>query len=272
MRTRVARTMRAIILLAILGSALAVPRNPSRIVGGTVTHIERYPYMANMQYSFFGTFFTQSCGGSLLTTTSVLSAAHCFYEDFEWQWRVVLGTSFRSQGGSVHSIQRIIMHPQYIDEILNNDVAIVRLNVPAVYSDSIRPARIPGPEYSLADGSIVAHVGWGRQWTNGPLSEQLLHVHVNVINQEVCAARYAYLKTQPGYEEWPDINEGMLCAGKLDVGGKDACQGDSGGPLAHHGDIIVGVTSWGFECGHSFYPGVSARVSHYTDWIVANAN
>ena len=99
-----------------------------------------------------------------------------------------------------------------------------------------------------------------------------MHVHVNVINQQLCAQRYAYLKTQPRYENWPDITSGMMCAGILDVGGKDACGGDSGGPLAHFGDIIVGVTSWGFECADSFYPGVSARVSHFSNWIVANSN
>lgn len=52
------------------------------------------------------------------------------------------------------------------------------------------------------------------------MSEQLRHVNVNVINQELCAARYAYLKMQPGYELWPDISDGMMCAGILDVGGK----------------------------------------------------
>ncbi|CAH0702401.1 unnamed protein product [Spodoptera exigua] len=266
--------MRLPILLVLLGSALAVPRNPSRIVGGTETTVEEYPYMVNMQYSSSGMFaWGQRCGGSLLTSTAVLSAAHCFYEDNDWQWRVVLGTSFRNGvGGSVHTIQRVIMHPQYIHKIWNNDVAIVRFTAPAVFSNTVQQARIPGTRYNLADGSLVTHVGWGRQWTNGPLSEQLLHVDVNVINQEVCAARYAYLKTQPRYEEWPDINEGMLCAGILDVGGKDACTGDSGGPLAHHGDIIVGVTSWGFNCADPFYPGVSARVTQYTDWILDNAN
>ncbi|KAH9631196.1 hypothetical protein HF086_005967 [Spodoptera exigua] len=187
-----------------------------------------------MQYSSSGMFaWGQRCGGSLLTSTAVLSAAHCFYEDNDWQWRVVLGTSFRNGvGGSVHTIQRVIMHPQYIHKIWNNDVAIVRFTAPAVFSNTVQQARIPGTRYNLADGSLVTH--------------------------EVCAARYAYLKTQPGYEEWPDINEGMLCAGILDVGGKDACTGDSGGPLAHHGDIIVGVTSWGFNCADPFYPGYYA--------------
>lgn len=41
-----------------------------------------------------------------------------------------------------------------------------------------------------------------------------------MINQELCAERYAYLKTQPGFGAWPDITDGMLCAGILDVGGK----------------------------------------------------
>ena len=99
-----------------------------------------------------------------------------------------------------------------------------------------------------------------------------MQVHINTINQQLCAERYAYLKTQPGYEYMPQVTDGMVCAGILDVGGKDACGGDSGGPLAHFGDIIVGVISWGYPCGDPVYPGVSARVSYFSNWVVANAN
>lgn len=108
--------------------------------------------------------------------------------------------------------------------------------------------------------------------SNGPSSQQLMHVDVEIINQKLCAERYAYLKNQPGFGGWPDVTDNMLCAGILDVGGKDACQGDSGGPLAHNKDVIVGVTSWGFECAHPFYPGVNARISRYTSWITATVN
>ncbi|XP_075974353.1 trypsin CFT-1-like [Anticarsia gemmatalis] len=265
--------MRAIVLLALVGTAFAVPQKINRIVGGSDTTVETYPYMANMQYGFFGSWFSQACGGSLINAVSVLSAAHCFDGDPASWWRVRLGTSLRSSGGDIHSVARIIMHEQYNppNKPLDADVAIIRLSTPAVFSNSIGVARIAGPNYQLPDGTSITAIGWGTTSSGGLPSEQLQHVDIDTVNQDLCAERYAYLKTLPGYDRWPDITDGMLCAGILNVGGKDACQGDSGGPVAHNGDIVVGVTSWGFGCGDAFYPGVLARVSYYSNWIVANA-
>lgn len=47
---------------------------------------------------------------------------------------------------------------------------------------------------------------------------------------------------------------------------------DSGGPLVTHNGqsedaVLVGVVSWGFECGKPNYPGVYSRVSMARDWI-----
>nr|AAF74732.1 trypsin precursor AiT6 [Agrotis ipsilon] len=263
--------MRAVILLALLGSALAVPKSINRIVGGSPTTIDQYPYMSNMQYGLWSIWWFQACGGSLLTTNSVLSAAHCYFGDVPSEWRVLLGTSFASSGGSLHTVSQLVLHAGYSPATLDNDVAIVRLAQPAVYSNVIQPARIPGSNYDLPDNTLLTTVGWGSLTSGGSYPEQLQHVDINAINQHLCAARYAYLKTQPGYQNWPDITDNMLCAGILDVGGKDACQGDSGGPLAHNGDIIVGVVSWGFQCADAYYPGVNARVSRYSDWIVGQA-
>ncbi|XP_075974366.1 trypsin CFT-1-like [Anticarsia gemmatalis] len=264
--------MRAVILLALIGSAFAVPERIVRIVGGSDTTVERYPYMANMQFGF-GQFFSQACGGTLINIRSVLSAAHCYDGDLPERWRVRLGTSLRTSGGDVHTVAQIIMHELYSppDRPLDADIAIIRLGNPAVFSNSIGVARIAGPNYLLPDGTSITAVGWGRTTTNGIPSEQLQHVDINIVNHSLCKERYAYLKTQPDFVDWPIITDGMMCAGNLDFGGKDACQGDSGGPVAHNGDIIVGVTSWGFGCGDAYYPGVQARVSYFTDWIVANA-
>ncbi|KAM3964216.1 trypsin, alkaline B [Aphomia sociella] len=263
--------MRAVILLALIGAALAGPQRMQRIVGGAPTTVEQYPYMTNMQYYLWGILWYQWCGGSLITSTTVLSAAHCFEGDRPTDWRVIVGTSFASSGDQVIPVSQLILHPSYSSNTLDADVAIIRLSSPAIYSQSVAPARIAGVNYNVADGATVTAIGWGSLSSGGSSPEQLQHVDINVINQELCTERYDELRTQPGFQNWPRVTDGMLCAGILNVGGKDACQGDSGGPLAHQGDILVGITSWGYGCAHEYYPGVNARVSAYSEWIVSNA-
>ncbi|XP_053602869.1 trypsin, alkaline C-like [Plodia interpunctella] len=263
--------MRALLLLALVGVALAAPKSGTRIVGGESTTVEQYPYMSNMLYHLWGIWWTQWCGGSLITQTAVLSAAHCYEGDLASAWQIRLGSSFASSGGQVIPASQLVLHAQYDGRTIDNDIAIIRLSSAAVLSNSVGLARVAGPNYQLPDNTVVTAIGWGALTQGGSSPEQLQHVDVNIINQELCAERYAYLKTQPGYQNWPDVTDGMLCAGILDVGGKDACQGDSGGPLSHDSDVVVGITSWGFGCAHAFYPGVNARVSSYTQWIVDNA-
>lgn len=48
-------------------------------------------------------------------------------------------------------------------------------------------------------------------------------------------------------------------------------QGDSGGPLVC-GNEIVGIVSFGYECGRPQYPGIYVNVSYYHDWIVRNGS
>ena len=55
----------------------------------------------------------------------------------------------------------------------------------------------------------------------------------------------------------------------------EPCQGDSGGPLtvsqqphAHH--VLVGITSYGLECGKKGQYGIYSKISFYRDWIQSN--
>ncbi|XP_041976892.1 trypsin CFT-1-like [Aricia agestis] len=264
--------MRTLVFLAALGVATAAPQlHTSRIVGGSDTDVETYPFMSNMQRSWFLIWWFQSCGGTLITRTSVLSAAHCYYGDSSSEWRVVLGTSLASGTDSIHYVSKLIVHKDYDPNLLVNDVAIVKLETPASLSNRINVASIAGPHFHLPDDTQVTAIGWGTLSSGGASVEQLQHVDLNIINQKICAERYAKLKETPGYEGWPNITPGMICLGILDIGGKDACQGDSGGPVVYNRSISIGITSWGYGCAHSHYPGVNTRVSSYTDWIVTNA-
>ncbi|XP_037302848.1 trypsin, alkaline C-like [Manduca sexta] len=153
--------MKVVFLLALLGTALAAPKSVSRIVGGSPTTIYEYPYLSNMEFHLLGIIWFQFCGGSLITSSVVLSAAHCYAGDHPSQWRVRLGSTFVNTGGSLIGVSELLIHPKYSGATLDADVAIVRLSRPAVFSDGVRSARIAGPNYNLPDGTPVNAAGWG---------------------------------------------------------------------------------------------------------------
>ncbi|XP_052739526.1 trypsin CFT-1-like [Bicyclus anynana] len=220
-----------------------------------------------------GGVFGHVCGGSLITTTAVLSATHCYARNPNAiEYRVRLGSSLHETGGSEIAVSRLILHPEFVTMLWLNDVAIIRLATSAPLSNRIQVARIAGPNYPLPDDLRVYVAGWGRVRPDRPGSSRILrHTYVRIINQEICTERYAQLQAQPGMEDMALVTPEMFCAGLLDVGGQDACQGDSGGPVVHEANVIVGVTSWGYDCAHPRYPGVYVRVPSYTQWIVDNA-
>lgn len=144
---------------------------------------------------------------------------------------------------------------------MDGDISVIHLSSALVYSDRIQQVPLVPQGFELPDNLPVVHSGWGATTQGGLASAILRDVQIYTINHDICAARYASL--------FPSrrVTENMICAGLLDVGGKDACQGDSGGPLYYDG-ILVGIVSWGRGCADAVYPGVSTKVASYTDWIV----
>ncbi|XP_075975645.1 trypsin, alkaline C-like [Anticarsia gemmatalis] len=255
--------MRFFILFAVcIAAVAAAPYTPQRIVGGWETHITRWPEMVALLYSRNFVTYWQYCGGSVLNNRSVLTATHCVLNHTKEMWRFRVGSTNANSGGVVHILDTMILHPDYDFLTMDNDVAILRSTTTIIYNESVRPARIAGPNYFVPDNAVVWAIGWGAQYLYGASTEILREVKVWTINLQTCKDRYAVRNRT--------VTDNMLCSGWLDVGGRDQCQGDSGGPLYHDG-VVVGICSWGFECGLATFPGVNTRVSSYTAWIVSNA-
>ncbi|CAD0195002.1 unnamed protein product [Chrysodeixis includens] len=228
--------MRVIALLALCFAAVAaVPKNPQRIVGGSVVNIDHYPSMASLMFSWSSSGHRQACGGSIINNRSVLTAAHCTAGDAPPRWRVRVGSSNANSGGVVHHSQQIYNHPNYNSWNLDNDIAIIRVVSAFSFNNHVRAASVAGSNYNLGDNQVVWAAGWGRTSFNGPSSEQLRHVQIWTVIQNTCNQRYQSIGRS--------ITANMLCSGWLDVGGRDQCQGDSGGPL-YHNRVVVGVCSW----------------------------
>uniref|UniRef100_A0A1E1VYB7 Peptidase S1 domain-containing protein n=1 Tax=Pectinophora gossypiella TaxID=13191 RepID=A0A1E1VYB7_PECGO len=152
----------ALVLILAVAAVAAMPRDgPQKIVGGSVTTINTYPFGVAM-LAGSGSWFSQSCGGTIINNRSVLSAAHCFVRlSAAGNWRSRVGSTWANSGGSVFNTASIIRHPQYNQNTEDNDFAIVRISGTFSWSSTVAAASIAGANYNLGDNQVVWAIGWG---------------------------------------------------------------------------------------------------------------
>ncbi|XP_030829981.1 uncharacterized protein LOC578975 isoform X2 [Strongylocentrotus purpuratus] len=244
---------------SLCGTRPAVDDYHSRIVGGVNADLGEFPWIAAVQ---MGGYF---CGGTLINNQWVLTAAHCADGMQASAFTITLGIRHLSDGDEhkvVREADSVVMHPDYGDvNGIANDIALVRLSEPVEFNDYVRPACLATIQNETMAYSRCWIAGWGTTFSGGSISNDLQKALVNIISHDICNGLYS---------QYGIVEEAELCAGYIE-GGVDSCQGDSGGPLTCEGADgrwhLVGSTSWGIGCAQANYPGVYARISHFTDWI-----
>ncbi|XP_067842881.1 plasma kallikrein-like [Heptranchias perlo] len=241
----------------------------ARIFGGNVSVSGEWPWQVSIYFDQWDK-FDHFCGGSIIASHWIITAAHCFERTKDLRyWRVYSGIvklSDITNTTSFYKIEKIITHEEYIDVTEGSDIALLKLERAILFKDYQMPICLPTSEGNAAMGNLCWITGWGAT-ESAPISQVLLKAHVPLINHETCQSRYSEYK----------ITEHMICAG-YEEGKTDTCQGDSGGPLACEYEgvwYLVGITSWGDRCAKERKPGIYTLVSKFQDWIhkkISNAS
>ncbi|XP_014715660.2 transmembrane protease serine 11G-like [Equus asinus] len=248
----------------ILNSCCGLGREPpsmERIADGYTAKKADWPWQASLQMD--GIHF---CGASLISEEWLLTAAHCFdtYKNPKL-WTASFGTTLNPPLMR-RNVQSIIVHENYAAHKHDDDIAVVKLSTPVMFSEDVRRVCLPDATFEVLPNSKVFVTGWGALKANGPFPNTLRQVEVEIISNDVCNQVYVYGGA---------VSSGMICAGFL-TGKLDACEGDSGGPLVIARDrniwYLIGIVSWGIDCGKENKPGVYTKVTRYRDWIKSKTN
>ncbi|XP_037668859.1 tissue-type plasminogen activator isoform X1 [Choloepus didactylus] len=250
-----------------------------RIKGGLFADIASHPWQAAI--------FVKNrrspeerflCGGILISSCWVLSAAHCFLDRFPpHHVKVVLGRTYRVVPGEeeqTFEVEKYIVHKEFDDDTYNNDIALLQLKSDSLScaqeSNAVATVCLPEADLQLPDWTECEASGYGKHEASSPFySERLKEAHVRLYPSSRCTSQHLFNRT---------ITNNMLCAGDTRSGGNqanlhDACHGDSGGPLVCMKDnrmTLVGIISWGLGCGQKDVPGIYTKVTNYLDWIRDN--
>lgn len=254
-------------------NAAMTPLNDSAIIGGSLAQAGEFPFAVNIWANYPDeNYVAPLCGGSLIASKWVLTAAHCVFEDVsETQQRVVStknlliyfgGIQQSGKDGRSVKIKSIQVHPDF--KWPNTDIALIELSEAVT---DITPVALNDVDLGSATDTVTV-VGWGLTDSEGKTTSPFLKklsaplLPISLCSQDEFPRAHGYT-----------LGSETLCIQTYQHQ-QASCPGDSGGPLflkRNNQYTQVGVVSWGSACSGSRSKGSSAvgyaAVSHAIPWI-----
>ena len=237
-----------------------IPSPTAKITGGTGTVISEFPWQI---YLISGNF---RCGGSIIADNWVVTAAHCTKNNSggaipasDMTVRAGLDNPSNSQEGKAYAVSEVIVHENYDDQTLLNDIALLRLTDNIDVANA-RPIKIVNSDDVENGATIPGVMTWVTGWG-------YTHLDPNVLPTALQKVQLPIVSNAQASTVWKSIPASDLMAGYLN-GNKDACNGDSGGPMVVPvlGEYkLAGIVSWGSPDCNTY--GAYTRVSDFADWI-----
>lgn len=155
-----------------------------KIVGGTQTTINDYPYALSLQY-----LLSHICGGAVITPKYFLSAAHCFADFQAFLYTVRYGSSSHSSGGLVALVGDAYTHPDYNPDTIDYDIGVGCIIGSFKLSFITKPIALYQPDPIV--GTVADVVGWGTEQEDATTIPDILRkAQVPIITNEKCQNQY----------------------------------------------------------------------------------
>ncbi|XP_061394331.1 serine protease gd-like, partial [Musca vetustissima] len=243
------------------------------IFGGQQVAPGQFPWLTAIYVKSAGLRFL--CGGSLLSTRTVLSAAHCFKIGALTADRLVVNVGrhnledYSEQNFQTREIQNLITHPEFTSAIFPDaDLAILHLQKPVEYTNFIRPICLWSEpvDSNLIVGQTGVVAGWGGDENGETFTPIPKKVETNIVSDSDC------LRSSQAYSTL--TSKRTFCAGNRD--GSGPCMGDSGSGLMINRNgrwYLRGVVSAGQtkqqKCNLLEYV-VFCDVAKHLSWVQSN--
>lgn len=246
-----------------------------RVVGGWFSRINNHPYHVLILHDpilIFNSVSYSYCGGSIISSKWILTAAHCIIDKSAKGLNstlIVVGidrsNKFNSQ--NTYNLTAFHIHPNYTfnDTLtIGNDIALLELKEQLKFNQNVKPIPLPGKKFPLKIGDYAMTSGFGVTGNESShLSDVLKTANVNIENITECENAFVAKFN----------HQSMICGSWKAY--ERPCHGDSGGGLVTLDDndeaILIGITSFGADdcfmtsSNKSFE--IYTQIEYFTGWI-----
>ncbi|XP_039487778.1 chymotrypsin BI-like [Drosophila santomea] len=252
------------------------PNELNRIIKGHYASPKQFPYQTFIDKLDLSNLhgpigWRRHCGGILISSNLVLTAAHCLDKPDIYAVKIYFGAlnlwNVTEEGRQILVVKRdhFVIHNEWDTNLSVNDIALIKLPISLIFNDYIKAVQLPNPEVQYQFSEAISS-GWGDVDDKGNMDPKLKYYNPQILSDRECEHWYKSSITSA-------FPASLICIAPNE---NRPCRGDSGSPLVIRQEsnlVLLGITSFiiGENCGPS-YPVLFTRVSSHLTWIRDNEN